>query len=121
MVGGAVSILAVLLYGILRGGWLDAVLAGIALGMSMLPEEFPSCSRFHGDGCLRICGRGCADPARCGDRRLLGSASSIRVPDKTGTLTENQMSIAELRAKECRDFFRPCVRQPQRKNAREIP
>ncbi len=41
MVGGAVSILAVLLYGILRGGWLDAVLAGIALGMSMLPEEFP--------------------------------------------------------------------------------
>src|SRR6516162_4640651 len=41
MVGGAVSILAVLLYGALRGGWLDAVLAGIALGMSMLPEEFP--------------------------------------------------------------------------------
>ena len=39
--GGAVSILAVLLYGTLRGGWLDAVLAGIALGMSMLPEEFP--------------------------------------------------------------------------------
>src|SRR6516225_3383131 len=33
--GGAVSILAVLLYGPLRGGWLDAVLAGIALGMSM--------------------------------------------------------------------------------------
>ena len=41
MVGGAVSVLAVLLYGTLRGGWLDALLAGIALGMSMLPEEFP--------------------------------------------------------------------------------
>src|SRR5450756_2602326 len=41
LVGGAVSVLAVLLYGMLRGGWLDAVLAGIALGMSMLPEEFP--------------------------------------------------------------------------------
>ena len=41
MVGGAVSVLAVVLYGTLRGGWLDAVLAGIALGMSMLPEEFP--------------------------------------------------------------------------------
>ena len=39
--GGGVSVLAVLLYGIMRGGWLDAVLAGIALGMSMLPEEFP--------------------------------------------------------------------------------
>ena len=41
IVGGAVSVLAVLLYGTMRGGWLDAVLAGIALGMSMLPEEFP--------------------------------------------------------------------------------
>ncbi len=39
--GGAVSILVVVLYGTLRGGWLDAVLAGIAVGMSMLPEEFP--------------------------------------------------------------------------------
>ena len=41
MAGGTVSVLVVLLYGTLRGGWLDAVLAGIALGMSMLPEEFP--------------------------------------------------------------------------------
>ena len=31
----------VVLYGMLRGGWLDAVLAGIAVGMSMLPAEFP--------------------------------------------------------------------------------
>jgi Ca2+-transporting ATPase len=41
LIGGAVSVLAVLLYGSMRGGWLDAALAGIALGMSMLPEEFP--------------------------------------------------------------------------------
>src|SRR5450830_923892 len=41
LVAAAVCGLAVLLYGTLRGGWLDAVLAGIALGMSMLPEEFP--------------------------------------------------------------------------------
>src|SRR6185437_9524280 len=39
--GAAVSIVAVVLYGTLRGGWLDAVLAGITIGMSMLPEEFP--------------------------------------------------------------------------------
>ena len=31
--GASVSLLAVLLYGMLRGGWLDALLAGIALGM----------------------------------------------------------------------------------------
>ena len=40
--GGAVSILAVLLHGVMRGGWLDAVLAGIALGMSMLRKNFRS-------------------------------------------------------------------------------
>ena len=39
--GAAVSIMAVVLSGTLRGGWLDAVLAGITIGMSMLPEEFP--------------------------------------------------------------------------------
>ncbi len=33
--------LAVVLYGLWRGGWLDALLSGIALGMSMLPEELP--------------------------------------------------------------------------------
>jgi Ca2+-transporting ATPase len=39
--GATVSVMAVVLYGTLRGGWLDAVLAGITIGMSMLPEEFP--------------------------------------------------------------------------------
>jgi len=40
-VGGLVSVSVVVLYGLLRGGWLEGVLAGIAVGMSMLPEEFP--------------------------------------------------------------------------------
>jgi P-type Ca2+ transporter type 2C len=39
--GAAVAIIAVVLYGTLRGGWLDTLLAGVAIGMSMLPEEFP--------------------------------------------------------------------------------
>jgi len=34
------SLAAVLLYGTLRGDWLQALLGGIAIGMSMLPEEF---------------------------------------------------------------------------------
>jgi Ca2+-transporting ATPase len=41
VLGLALCTIAVVLYGVLRGGWLDAVLSGIALGMSMLPEEFP--------------------------------------------------------------------------------
>jgi Ca2+-transporting ATPase len=41
-VGGLLCcVLVVLLYGLLRGSWLKALLAGVALGMAMLPEEFP--------------------------------------------------------------------------------
>lgn len=96
LVGGAVSILAVVLYGLLRGGWLDAVLAGIALGMSMLPEEFPMVlTIFMAMGARRI------SQARVLTRRAaaietLGSAT-VLCTDKTGTLTENHMTIAELR------------------------
>jgi Ca2+-transporting ATPase len=77
LVGGVASVLAVVLYGLFRGGWLDAVLAGIALGMSMLPEEFPVVlTVFMAMGAWRIsrarahtAGIGHRD-ARLGDRSL---------------------------------------------------
>ena len=93
--GGAISILTVMLYGTLRGGWLDAILAGIAVGMSMLPEEFPVVlAVFMAMGAWRI------SQARVLTRRAsaietLGSAT-VLCTDKTGTLTENRMTIAEL-------------------------
>ena len=99
VLGGGVSVLAVLLYGIMRGGWLDAVLAGIALGMSMLPEEFPVVlTVFMAMGAWRI------SLARVLTRRAaaietLGSAT-VLCTDKTGTLTENRMTIVELRLKD---------------------
>jgi Ca2+-transporting ATPase len=102
--GVAVSVLAVLLYGTMRGGWLDAVLAGIALGMSMLPEEFPVVlTVFMAMGAWRI------SLARVLTRRAaaietLGSAT-VLCTDKTGTLTENRMTIVELRVGE--NVFRP--------------
>jgi Ca2+-transporting ATPase len=95
VLGGGVSVLAVLLHGFMRGGWLDAVLAGIALGMSMLPEEFPVVlTVFMAMGAWRI------SLARVLTRRAaaietLGSAT-VLCTDKTGTLTENQMTIVEL-------------------------
>ena len=94
--GGVVSLLAVLLYGALRGGWLDAVLVGIALGMSMLPEEIPVVlTVFMAMGAWRI------SQARVLTRRAsaieaLGSAT-VLCTDKTGTLTENRMSVSQLR------------------------
>jgi len=105
MVGGAVSALAVLLYGTMRGGWLDAVLAGIALGMSMLPEEFPVVlTVFMAMGAWRI-SRARVLTRHAAAIETLGSAT-VLCTDKTGTLTENRMSIAELRLKRA-EIFRP--------------
>ena len=103
--GGAVSILAVLLYGTLRGGWLDAVLAGIALGMSMLPEELPVVlTVFMAMGAWRI-SRARVLTRRAAAIEALGSAT-VLCTDKTGTLTENRMSVVELSLKNG-EIFRP--------------
>lgn len=93
--GIGVSVLATVLYALFRGGWLDAILAGIALGMSMLPEEFPVVlAVFMAMGALRM------SRARVLTRRgsaieSLGAAT-ILCTDKTGTLTQNRMEIAAL-------------------------
>jgi P-type Ca2+ transporter type 2C len=93
----SLSALAVPLYGFMRGGWLDAVLSGIALGMSMLPEEFPLVlTVFMVMGAWRI------SSARVLTRRVSAietlGAATVLCTDKTGTLTENRMTIVELRA-----------------------
>ncbi len=96
IVAGVVCGAAVLLYGSLRGGWLDALLAGISLGMSMLPEEFPVVlTVFMAMGAWRI-SRARVLTRRAAAIEILGSAT-VLCTDKTGTLTENRMSIAELR------------------------
>ena len=95
-VGGGVSLSVVLLYGFLHGGWLDAILAGIAVGMSMLPEEFPMVLVvFMAMGAWRI-SRARVLTRKAAAIETLGSAT-VLCTDKTGTLTENRMSIAELR------------------------
>ena len=115
MFGGAVSVLAVVLYGALRGGWLDAVLAGIALGMSMLPEEFPVVlTVFMAMGAWRI-SRARVLTRRAAAIETLGSAT-VLCTDKTGTLTENRMSIAELRLKDGESF--PAARRGRRRACR---
>ena len=93
--GGAVALLVVLLFGLLRGGWIEAVLAGIAIGMSMLPEEFPVVlTIFLAMGAWRI-GKVGVLTRRASAIETLGSAT-VLCTDKTGTLTENRMSLAEL-------------------------
>jgi len=94
--GALVSVLVVLLYGALRAHWLDAALAGIAVGMSMLPEEFPVVlTVFMAMGAWRI-SQANVLTRRASAVEALGSAT-VLCTDKTGTLTENRMVITEIR------------------------
>ena len=95
MVSLTLSALATVLYGLLRGSWLDALLSGIALSMAMLPEEFPLVlTVFMVMGAWRI------SRARVLTRRIAAietlGAATVLCTDKTGTLTQNRMTIAEL-------------------------
>jgi P-type Ca2+ transporter type 2C len=93
--GGLTALLVVLLYGFLRGGWIEAVLAGIAIGMSLLPEEFPVVlTVFLAMGAWRI-GTVSVLTRRASAIETLGSAT-VLCTDKTGTLTENSMSVAQV-------------------------
>ncbi|MFN3892689.1 MAG: cation-translocating P-type ATPase [Beijerinckiaceae bacterium] len=95
LLGGAVSGVAVLLYGLLRGGWLDALLAGVALGMAMLPEEFPVVlTVFMAMGAWRI-SRARVLTRRAASIEALGAAT-VLCSDKTGTLTQNRMRVGAL-------------------------
>ena len=94
-VGLLLCIAVVALYGTLRGDWTAGLLAGITLAMAVLPEEFPLVlTVFLALGAWRI------SQKKVLTRRMpaietLGSATVLCV-DKTGTLTENRMAVAEL-------------------------
>lgn len=83
------------LYWMLRGGWTEGLLSGITLAMSILPQEFPVImTLMFALGARRIAQQ------RVLTRRLnaietLGETSVLCV-DKTGTLTENRMTLAAM-------------------------
>ncbi|MBK8255838.1 MAG: cation-translocating P-type ATPase [Polyangiaceae bacterium] len=95
VVGVGVCLVLVLVFGVSRGQWLAGLLAGITLAMALLPEEFPVVlSVFFALGAYRI------SKQRVLTRKVaaieaLGAATTLCV-DKTGTLTENRMTIAEI-------------------------
>jgi Ca2+-transporting ATPase len=94
-IGLGLSVLAVLLYGHLRGDWIEALLGGIALGMSMLPEEFPLVlTVFMVMGAWRL-SRSRVLTRRAAAIETLGAAT-VLCTDKTGTLTRNSMTVVRL-------------------------
>ena len=97
LVGLASSVLLVLVQGGLRGDWLAAVLAGIALAMALFPEEYPVVMTvFPALGAWRLSRRRVLT-RRVSAIETLGAVSVLCV-DKTGTLTENRMTVAQLHA-----------------------
>jgi P-type Ca2+ transporter type 2C len=94
--GGLVlCVLVVLGYGLLRGHWLEGLLAGIALAMALLPEEIPVIlTVFMALGAWRIAQHQVLT-RRAQVIETLGSATVLCV-DKTGTLTQNRMTVAGI-------------------------
>ena len=102
-VAGGVACLAVaVVYGLTRGNdlqaWRDGGLAGIAMAMAMLPEEFPVVlTVFLALGAWRL-GRRNVLTRRLPAIETLGAATVLCV-DKTGTLTCNEMRVVALQAR----------------------
>ena len=94
---GGLSLALMLVHGLLRGDWLQALLAGIALAMALLPEEYPVVlAVFPALGARRLAQEGVLT-RRIAAIETLG-ATTVLCSDKTGTLTENRMTVTHLAA-----------------------
>lgn len=85
----------VLIQGLQGGDWLGALLAGIALAMAMLPEEYPVVlTVFPALGARRLAREGVLTRQLSAIETL--GATTVLCADKTGTLTANRMAVAQL-------------------------
>ncbi|HJQ85719.1 MAG TPA: HAD-IC family P-type ATPase [Candidatus Binatia bacterium] len=94
-VGLALCAVVAVGWGVARQDWLEGALAGLALAMSVLPEEFPVIlTLFLAIGAWRISRRNVL-VRQMPALEALGAATVLCV-DKTGTLTENRMTPTAL-------------------------
>ncbi|MEI6750841.1 MAG: HAD-IC family P-type ATPase, partial [Bacteroidota bacterium] len=94
-IGISLCMVVIIVYTLTRGDLLNGFLAGITLAMAMLPEEFPVVlTIFLALGAWRMSKNNVLTrkPAAI---ETLGSAT-VLCTDKTGTLTQNKMSVARL-------------------------
>lgn len=93
--GLSLCLIAVISYGLSRGDWTKAVLVGLTMAMSMVPEEMPVVlTIFLALGAWRISRQGVLT-RRIPAVETLGAATVLCV-DKTGTLTQNRMSVSTM-------------------------
>jgi len=87
----------VVVYGLTREDWLQGFLAGITLAMALMPEEFPVVlTIFLALGAWRI-SKNNVLTRRVPAVETLGAATVLCV-DKTGTLTQNRMTVRRIMA-----------------------
>ena len=88
-------VVMVLTLGLRTGQWVPALLSGIALAMAILPEEYPVVlTIFPALGAHRLTREGVLT-RRINAIETLG-ATTVLCTDKTGTLTENRMTVTAL-------------------------
>lgn len=95
IIGILLCLVVVVVFTLIRGDLLNGILAGIALAMAVLPEEFPVIlTVFLALGAWRMSRKNILTrkPAAI---ETLGSAT-VLCTDKTGTLTENKMTVTKL-------------------------
>ena len=93
--GLALCVLVAVVYSLIRGTILQGLLAGLTLSMALLPEEFPVVLLvFLTLGAWRISKRKVLT-RRAAAIETLGAATVLCV-DKTGTLTQNKMTLVTL-------------------------
>ena len=95
--GLSLCAVVITVYGLTHGDWLNGLLAGITLAMSILPEELPVILVvFLALGAWRISQKQVLT-RRTQAIETLGSATVLCV-DKTGTITQNRMTVSGIYA-----------------------
>jgi len=88
-------LLVIFVYGIAQNDWIGGALAGITLSIALIPEEFPMVlAVFMALGAWRLAKKRVL-VRRGAAVETLGAITSLCV-DKTGTLTENRMSVVSI-------------------------
>ena len=95
IIAAVLCVLVIVGYTLTRGNLINGFLAGITLAMAVLPEEFPVIlTVFMALGAWRMSKKKVLtrNPSAI---ETLGSAT-VLCTDKTGTLTENKMTVSQL-------------------------
>ncbi|MFA6269197.1 MAG: cation-translocating P-type ATPase [archaeon] len=88
-------VVVVLVYGFIHNNWIESLLTGITLAMSILPEEFPVVlTVFLALGAWKMSKKKVLTRKSTAIQSL--GSTTVLCTDKTGTITLNKMSLKEV-------------------------